>query len=102
MSHQLPIWTVRSKVEGRRLWHDPRRRQCSLASLTSFTYQAGQIVAVEYSEPAKDLLPSGSDSYQAGSLRSASEALGSRCSRRRLVCACRRIDRCVHVVGFEQ
>ena len=25
-------------VEGRRLWHDPRKRQCSLASLTSFTY----------------------------------------------------------------
>ncbi|HZC27909.1 MAG TPA: histidine phosphatase family protein, partial [Actinopolymorphaceae bacterium] len=38
VSHQLPIWTVRSYVEGRRLWHDPRRRQCTLASLTTFTY----------------------------------------------------------------
>jgi len=60
VSHQLPIWTVRSKVEGRRLWHDPRRRDCSLASLTSFTYEDGEIVAVEYSQPARDLLPSSS------------------------------------------
>jgi broad specificity phosphatase PhoE len=27
VSHQLPIWTLRRFVEGRRLWHDPRRRQ---------------------------------------------------------------------------
>ena len=58
VSHQLPIWTTRSFVEGRRLWHDPRKRQCSLASLTSFTYDGEEIVAVSYSEPAKDLLPS--------------------------------------------
>ena len=24
VSHQLPVWTVRSKLEGRHLWHDPR------------------------------------------------------------------------------
>jgi broad specificity phosphatase PhoE len=58
VSHQLPIWTVRSRVEGHRLWHDPRRRQCSLASLTSFTYHGEELVAVTYSEPAADLLPS--------------------------------------------
>ena len=57
VSHQLPIWTVRSSVEGHRLWHDPRRRQCSLASLTTFTYDGSEIVAVGYSEPAVDLLP---------------------------------------------
>ncbi len=57
VSHQLPIWIVRSSVEGRRLWHDPRKRQCSLASLTTFTYEGDQIVAVAYSEPAADLLP---------------------------------------------
>jgi broad specificity phosphatase PhoE len=66
VSHQLPIWTVRSKVEGRRLWHDPRRRQCSLASLTSFTYEDGEIVAVEYTEPAKDLLPTGTTRIKPG------------------------------------
>ncbi|GGV02472.1 phosphoglycerate mutase [Kitasatospora herbaricolor] len=57
VSHQLPIWTVRSFVEKRRLWHDPRRRQCSLASLTSFTYEGDRIVSVGYREPARDLLP---------------------------------------------
>lgn len=57
VSHQLPIWTIRSYVERRRLWHDPRRRQCSLASLTSFTYQGDRIVSVGYSEPARDLVP---------------------------------------------
>jgi broad specificity phosphatase PhoE len=57
VSHQLPIWTARSAVEGRRLWHDPRKRQCSLASLTSFTYAGDEIVSLSYSEPARDLLP---------------------------------------------
>ncbi|MEJ8636654.1 histidine phosphatase family protein [Streptomyces sp. MS2.AVA.5] len=57
VSHQLPIWTVRSFVERRRLWHDPRRRQCTLASLTTFTYQGDRIVSVGYSEPARDLVP---------------------------------------------
>ncbi|MCP9210176.1 histidine phosphatase family protein [Streptomyces cucumeris] len=57
VSHQLPIWIVRSFVERRRLWHDPRKRQCTLASLTSFTYRGDQIVSVGYSEPARDLVP---------------------------------------------
>jgi broad specificity phosphatase PhoE len=57
VSHQLPIWTVRSYVEKRRLWHDPRKRQCTLASLTSFTYQGDKLVSVGYSEPARDLVP---------------------------------------------
>jgi broad specificity phosphatase PhoE len=57
VSHQLPIWTVRSYVEGRRLWHDPRKRQCTLASLTTFIYDNDQLVAVDYAEPAADLLP---------------------------------------------
>ena len=57
VSHQLPIWVVRSAIEGRRLWHDPRKRECSLASLTSVTYDGERIVALTYSEPAHDLLP---------------------------------------------
>ncbi|MBB1253200.1 histidine phosphatase family protein [Streptomyces alkaliterrae] len=57
VSHQLPIWIVRSFVERRRLWHDPRNRQCTLASLTSFTYLGDRIVSVGYSEPARDLVP---------------------------------------------
>ncbi|OON78483.1 histidine phosphatase family protein [Streptomyces tsukubensis] len=57
VSHQLPIWILRSFVERRRLWHDPRKRQCTLASLTSFTYRGDKIVSVGYSEPALDLVP---------------------------------------------
>lgn len=57
VSHQLPIWTTRSFATGRRLWHDPRKRQCSLASLTSFTYDGDDLVSVAYEEPAHDLLP---------------------------------------------
>jgi broad specificity phosphatase PhoE len=57
VSHQLPIWTARSFATGRRLWHDPRKRQCALASLTSFTYSGDELVTVSYEEPARDLLP---------------------------------------------
>jgi broad specificity phosphatase PhoE len=52
VSHQLPIWTLRRYVEGRRLWHRPDRRQCGLASLTSLTWEDEQLVLVTYSEPA--------------------------------------------------
>ena len=57
VSHQLPIWMTRSHIEGRRLAHDPRRRQCSLASLTSIHIHDGQISHLMYTEPARDLLP---------------------------------------------
>lgn len=57
VSHQLPIWILRSSLEGRRFLHDPRRRQCTLASLTSIVFnQDGQVTDVRYSEPALDLL----------------------------------------------
>jgi broad specificity phosphatase PhoE len=52
VSHQLPIWVARRSVEGRRLWHDPRRRECALASVTSFSFRDGEIIAVSYAEPA--------------------------------------------------
>lgn len=57
VSHQLPVWIARSYVEGRRLWHDPRSRHCSLASLTTFTYSGDRVITVAYSEPAADLVP---------------------------------------------
>jgi hypothetical protein len=38
--------------------HDPRKRQCSLASVTSLHFDAsGKVVGLTYSEPAKHLLP---------------------------------------------
>jgi broad specificity phosphatase PhoE len=52
VSHQLPIWTLRLHVEGRRYVHDPRRRQCGLASVTSLTYEGDKVVGVAYAEPA--------------------------------------------------
>lgn len=56
VSHQLPIWTMRRKLEGRPLWHDPRRRECALASLTTLTYSGESLVSIDYSEPAGELL----------------------------------------------
>ncbi len=66
VSHQLPIWILRSSVEGRRFLHDPRKRQCTLASLTSFRFTGDRIVSVAYSEPAADLLPAGPKAFSAG------------------------------------
>jgi broad specificity phosphatase PhoE len=51
VSHQLPIWTLRRFVTGQRLWHDPRRRQCALASLTSLVFAGTEFTQLRYSEP---------------------------------------------------
>ena len=56
VSHQLPIWTLRRHLERKRLWHDPRRRQCGLASLTSFHFEGAALVGIGYSEPAAHLV----------------------------------------------
>ncbi|GAB2641946.1 histidine phosphatase family protein [Gordonia jinhuaensis] len=52
VSHQLPVYTLRRFLEGQRLWHDPRARQCSLASLTSLLFDGDALVDIVYSEPA--------------------------------------------------
>ena len=52
VSHQLPVWTARLALTGHRLWHDPRRRQCAIASITSLVYDGDRLVDVVYSEPA--------------------------------------------------
>ena len=58
VSHQLPIWAARLSAEGRPLWHDPRKRECTLTSVTSLVFDDdGSLVRVEYSEPAASLLP---------------------------------------------
>ncbi len=59
VSHQLPIWIARLSAEGRRLWHNPSRRQCALASVTSFTYEGDRITGVTYAEPARRQAPTG-------------------------------------------
>lgn len=57
VSHQLPIWTLRRFLEGKRLWHNPAHRQCGLASVTSLVFTGGVLTAMRYSEPASDLVP---------------------------------------------
>ncbi|MES9539146.1 histidine phosphatase family protein [Spirillospora sp. NPDC049024] len=52
VSHQLPIWILRLHAERRKLWHHPARRECSLASLTSLTFEGSRLVEVAYREPA--------------------------------------------------
>ncbi|GCD89680.1 histidine phosphatase family protein [Nocardioides sp. LS1] len=59
VSHQLPIWTTRLHVEQRSFLHDPRKRQCTLCSLTSFHFVGDRLTQVSYSEPAGDLIPTG-------------------------------------------
>ncbi|MDQ4492041.1 histidine phosphatase family protein [Sinomonas sp. ASV486] len=59
VAHQLPIWAARLKAEGRPLAHDPRKRECTLTSLTSLTIDTstGSVVSLRYTEPAARLLP---------------------------------------------
>lgn len=66
VSHQLPIWTLRRYVEKKRLWHDPRRRQCGLASLTSFRFVDSAVVGVDYSEPAAHLVALSKNAHAKG------------------------------------
>ena len=58
VTHQLPIVCARRRARGQRLFHDPRHRECALASVTSFTFADDDIVRVTYHEPAA-ALPSG-------------------------------------------
>jgi len=61
VSHQLPIWATRLSAEGKPLWHDPRKRECTLTSVTSLVFDDdGKLQRVDYSEPAAALLPGAS------------------------------------------
>lgn len=57
VSHQLPVWISRLDAERRRFMHDPRKRQCNLASLTSLTFDDDRLVSIVYTEPAASLYP---------------------------------------------
>jgi len=52
VSHQLPIWVARLSFEGKSYLHDPRKRECSLASVTSFVFENGEPVSMTYASPA--------------------------------------------------
>ncbi|HUQ00100.1 MAG TPA: histidine phosphatase family protein [Aeromicrobium sp.] len=57
VSHQLPVWIARRSFEGKTFVHNPSRRQCSLASLTTLAFDGDDFVGAEYTEPAGHLLP---------------------------------------------
>ncbi len=54
VSHQLPIWVARRAAEGTRLWHDPRRRECALGSVTSLVFAGDTVIDVRYAAPSGD------------------------------------------------
>ena len=55
VSHQLPICMVQRTLEGRRLFHDPRNRRCSLSSITTLARDGDRFTEVGYQDPAAAL-----------------------------------------------
>ncbi len=55
VSHQSPIWVARRAYEAKPLGHDPRRRECAHASLTTLTFEADRVVGIGYETPAGHL-----------------------------------------------
>jgi hypothetical protein len=47
---------LRCYAEHRRLFHDPRKRQAALASITSFHFTGTKIAGIGYAEPAAHLI----------------------------------------------
>ena len=89
VSHQLPIWMARCDAEGRRLFHDPRRGECRLASVTSLTLSstAGSRRSATGSRPPSLYRPPSTHEVRRGLLvpqpRAVARPPRSSCSRRR-------------------
>ena len=52
----IEMYIIHRDAVGRRLVHDPRKRECTLASVTSFTFLDSRVTSVGYREPAAGLL----------------------------------------------
>ena len=61
VSHQMPIVMVARSVKGMRLPHDPRKRRCTLSSITTLRRDGDRFVEVSYVEPAAELLAHAAD-----------------------------------------
>jgi len=61
VSHQLPIWMATRAAAGESLFHDARKRRCSLSSITTFQLVDGAFVEVAYQDPTGGLLASAKD-----------------------------------------
>ena len=46
-----------ASLEKRSFLHDPRKRQCTLCSVTSLQFTGDELTTISYSEPAGDLIP---------------------------------------------
>lgn len=79
VSHQLPIWMLRRLVEGKPLVHNPRKRQCALASVTSFHFDGATLIGWEYASPAADLVASASDMTPGSSPATVNRGAGKSC-----------------------
>ena len=55
VSHQSPIWIARLAYENKRFIHNPTKRICNLASVTTLTFKDAELVNIEYFEPAASL-----------------------------------------------
>lgn len=61
VSHQLPIWMATRRAQGKPLFHDARKRRCSLSSITTFALRDGRFVEVGYVDPTAGLLAEAKD-----------------------------------------
>lgn len=61
VSHQMPIVMVARSVAGRAPFHDPRKRRCTLSSITTLRREGERFVEVDYQEPARELLAASID-----------------------------------------
>ncbi len=61
VSHQLPIVTVARTLDGRKLYHDPRKRRCSLSSITTLARTDDGFAEVGYQDVAAALLAEADD-----------------------------------------
>ena len=55
VGHQLPIWMVHRKLRGLALYHDPRRRRCTLSSITTLQLHGDRFVETGYQDPTAGL-----------------------------------------------
>ncbi len=67
VSHQMPIVMVQRFLSGRKLYHDPRKRRCSLSSITTLALrdpveEGPRFIEVNYQDPAAELLAQSIDS----------------------------------------
>jgi broad specificity phosphatase PhoE len=57
VSHESPIWCFRRYILGRHIWHNPAKRVCQLASLTTFVFddESEEVEKILYRTPARNL-----------------------------------------------